>query len=640
MRSWLLRLSSVLSLLLLLMVIVPAGGAQGSRSVIWQRWDVDVTINRDGSFHVIETHVIQFIGEFRFGYRAIPLARTEGITLTRVTENGRPLTRGSLSGMPGTYVSSTNEDNELEITYYFSTPAINEIRTFTIEYDVQGAIRYYEDGDEFDWYAIAPERGWPVLSSTITVRLPEGAAPLLAQSIPDDLVVSVDEDAGVITWQTTRRLGPNESVEVGVKFEHGVLTGSAPAWQAGFDARNHYVQTVKPLVDLGVGALGVLLLILGPAGVYYLWSSRGRDPKIGPVPEYLSEPPSDLPPGVVGTLVDERADLQDIMATLVDLARRGYLIMEETQESGFLGTKSRSFIFHRTDKDVAGLREYEKFLLRKLFGRKSSRSLDTLRYKFYTAIPKLQKMLYQEVVREGFFRDDPDSVRKRWGGIGVFLMALAVALGVLSGILMELVSSLFCMAGALGIIGLALLIAAPRMPAKTRKGAEEAAKWKAFRTYLKRIRQYTDLESATDQFERYLPYAIAFGIEKAWIRTFSRIPTTPMPVWYRPWGYAYAGSPGGRITGLQHPAPGRPDIESQLARPEGIGSIQSLSDGMAAGLQNMSDGLVSLLNKASTTFTSHPQTSGTGGWSRGGGGGWSGGGFGGGGGGGGAAGFG
>src|SRR5699024_8704865 len=71
-----------------------------------------------------------------------------------------------------------------------------------------------------------------------------------------------------------------------------------------------------------------------------------------------------------------------------------------------------------------------------------------------------------------------------------------------------------------------------RMPRKTRHGAEAAARWRAFRTYLADIRKYEKLETATELFDRYLAYAVAFGLEQRWVREFERA-GAPVPGWYR-----------------------------------------------------------------------------------------------------------
>ena len=66
----------------------------------------------------------------------------------------------------------------------------------------------------------------------------------------------------------------------------------------------------------------------------------------------------------------------------------------------------------------------------------------------------------------------------------------------------------------LGLTGLAMLLVANYMPAKTQGGSQEAAKWRAFRNYLKNINRYTDIQQAGDQFEKYIGYAVAFGFRE------------------------------------------------------------------------------------------------------------------------------
>ena len=60
----------------------------------------------------------------------------------------------------------------------------------------------------------------------------------------------------------------------------------------------------------------------------YLWWTRGRDPARGAIAVQY-EPPDKLTPGECGTLVDDEAAMRDITATLVDLAVKGYLTIEQ-----------------------------------------------------------------------------------------------------------------------------------------------------------------------------------------------------------------------------------------------------------------------------------------------------------------------
>ncbi len=183
------------------------------------------------------------------------------------------------------------------------------------------------------------------------------------------------------------------------------------------------------------------------------------------------------------------------------------------------------------------------------------------------------------------------------------------------------------------IVMVALLIAGRAMPRKTEKGAEEAARWLAFRRYLQTIEEHADLEVVKDKFEAYLPYAVAFGMERRLISQFAAV-DAPAPMWWGPVFVPGYGYPGGHTIGTGTGQAGGPP--GPLADAKGGPSLSDMSGSMGTSLASMSAGLGAMLSSAGTVLTSTPPSS-----SSGGGGGFSGGGFsGGGGGGGGSRGFG
>jgi uncharacterized membrane protein YgcG len=626
-------LTAFFTTLLCLAGLPPVEGQ--ARSVFWKRWDIqidklDVTQNR---FSVTESYEIDFSGTFYFGLRVIPLTNIENIGGVEVLEGDQPL-RASCSEQAGTYCVE-NTDEGLSITYFFTQSITNGSQTFTIKYVVNGALRVYPDGDQLWWIAIPSDHyGFSIGRSMITVQMPqslaprEGVDPVETYGTPG----TVDVRGTTITATASRQIVGEESFEIRVQYPH-TPSARVPAWQTTFDKQRAYEETVGPIVTIGLIAVSLLLLVGGVLGVYGLWYTRGRDPLVGPVPAYLSEPPTNLRPALVGTLLDEKADLRDVISTIVDLAQRGYIVIEETQVEGIFGIgRSSNFIFKRTDKPLADLREFENRVMSALFkgGSLMERSLDSMRYVFYALVPQLQHSLYNTVVEDGFFVSSPQSTRAMWSGLGVALLVIAFIALFVSGSLAEQIGEvLFCVPGSLGIVGFLALIAGQHMPAKTRKGAEDAAKWRAFREYLENLDKYADVEEAAKYFEAYLPYAIAFGLDRAWVRRFSKVFTVPIPGWYYP---VYLGGPyqGGYTPGTplyQRPMSGGID-PGDLAHAGDSGfTLDGVSRRMVGGLENISSGLTNMLDSASRAMTSRPQQSGgSGRWSSGGRS-WSGGGF-------------
>jgi uncharacterized membrane protein len=596
-----------------LALAVPTGAQ--TKSLYWKRFDVDVNVLPDGDIRVIETQEITFLGgPFHYGFAVIPADRLDDIKNVEVWEGDRQYQQ---SGSQNEYTFQTEwEDGDLVVEWYFPYTS-DSSHTFEFRYTVEGAVRRYEEGDEVQWMAVPGDHDYPIRNARVTVQLPEGVT-INAKDGGDGYVAAADgvsaevqvgPDRRTMTAVATEALEPGEFLAVGVKFTSGVIGGEKPSWQAAHDRRANWDNTWKPVGNLILGVLGLLMLIAVPLSVYLLWYSRGRDPHVELVADYLPEPPSDAPPGVAGTLVDEKADLQDIVATLIDLARRGYLTMREDAKMSFAGlTFGQDFVFERTDKDWGGLRDYEVTLLRKLFGGSQSKRMSELKNKFYSALPKIRDGLYDSMVEAGYFRARPDKTRQRYTILAIFVGIVAIGVGIaMTALWVEWITTIWCPAAGLLVGAVALLIAGQAMPAKTQKGAEAAGRWRAFKRYLQEIERYTDLETATELFERYLPYAIAFNLERTWVRKFARVKTTPIPGWFYPYGMPHHRRGSGTFSPTSSGEGG--------ARP----SVQDMSDGLAGGLQGMSDSLVGMFNSVGKTFTSAPSSSGSGGGFSGGG---------------------
>ena len=414
----------------LLSAVIPAHAQ--SKTLVWDRYDVSLTILPNGDLHVVEHQQIKFTaGTFTYGYAEIPLGRTEGITNVSISEpGGQTYTSTSYSGTPYTFTANQSGDN-LEIRWYFP-PVSNATRAYDLSYTVHGAIRIYNSGDKLQWIAIDNQRDFPIEAASVTVGLPPNAKFISIDSAGVAEHWAQNSQGTSVTYVADHSMSPSDTFEIGVEFTHGIVPAKPPAWQAQFDQAQYYDTYVRPGLNLLVGVLAVLLALGGPLGVYLLWYTRGRDPNVQDVPEYISEPPSDLPPGVLGTLIDERADMQDVVASIVDLARRGFLTIEETENTGLFGLGSKDFVFQNKHTDRSALNDFEKRILDGIFpGNRGERNLSDLKNNFYTNLPGIQKDLYNQLVKHGYFRTSPQATRRVWIGIGIVVLVLAFGSGFL-----------------------------------------------------------------------------------------------------------------------------------------------------------------------------------------------------------------
>ena len=562
------------SLLILILILAFGGAARAQdKTLYWQRYDVDLAPQKNGDLHVEETQELVFTnGTFRYGQRAIPQNRLGEIKNIQVRELDGPVYENAETDAPYTY-RIFQEGGETKIRYNFP-PSSDSRRTIVIDYDVTDALRYYpENGvDQLYWKAVPAGNPFPTQSSTITLHAPDPATFTNYGIYGGKAKADFQPGQRDATIKVQGPINSGQEVEVVAEWQHGVVAGQPPAWQRELDqqaaakkAQDVFQQRWGPVFGLGFLSLAGLLIIGGPVLLYLWWYRKGRDPAVGLVADYLPEPPSDLPAGMVGTLIDESADMQDILATVLDLARRGALTIKETQEPGFLGIGTISdFVYRRDLRFSETLRPYEDTLLDNMFKSGKEVKLSDLKNKFYTAVPTIRKQLYQAVVDEGYLAGNPETVRTTYGCLGGAALVAALIGGFFFAVMLAQFSGFaFCVPLSLAVIAIGVIILARFMPRRTKNGSEEVARWRAFKRYLQNLEKYTKVEEATEIFERYLPYAVAFGLEQSFIRKFEKVDAPP-PTWWIPYEMSrpYHGGGGGGIGGRRTRArPRRTDAE-------------------------------------------------------------------------------
>ncbi len=424
---------------------IPAVVAQSDgRAVRALRYDAELAVQQGGDLLVRETQEIAFSGgPFQRGFRRIPLQRVEGVGEVRVEElapSGRAFRPGQ--DVPYTFALSGQtagggpRSGDLLIEWWFP-PTTSASRTFVISYRAMGVVRFYEGGDQVRWQVLGTDRPYPIQRSTVTLRLPAEvnvpAGSWLTDLYPGRYLRDTATAGGTVTWQAGD-IPPNQAFEVRAQWPHGLVSGSAPAWQAAADAADWRHENLRPVLTLAAGAAGVLIPLFGGLGLLLIWYTRGRDPRIGQVPRELDSPPSDLPPALVGTVVDEHADAQDVVATVLDLAARGLITIREVPRAGMAPMVGGGRDFELQLLQERGtldgeIRPFERRVLDSFFTRGARLRLSELGGWFQRAVPGLQEILHREVVDAGLFVGDPDRVRQRYRRLGTLVVLAGSVLG-------------------------------------------------------------------------------------------------------------------------------------------------------------------------------------------------------------------
>lgn len=272
------------------------------------------------------------------------------------------------------------------------------------------------------------------------------------------------------------------------------------------------------------------VLVFGALLISYLiYRRKGRDKNKAKTIIPLFEPPKGVHPYLLGSLKDEKVDKVDITGSMIDLAYRGYFKIKELSKG-----KNYKLIKKKDYSNDQELTENEKYLLESLFNGKEEVETKNLASTFPLKFLKLQSKVYDELVSRGYFEVSPEKTRGLYVGVGITTMFMGGAIFFfLLLIFSDLIGYPFFFTPALGLmtLGIGVLIIANYMPAKTSLGSEVFAEILGFKMYLHTAERFRLQKLGPDEFERYLSYAIVFGIEKEWAEKFKDI-YNRIPDWY------------------------------------------------------------------------------------------------------------
>ena len=520
---WLRRSLALVGVAVALVATSRPAAAQTGEQI--DRYAVVLDVDTDGVLHITETIDYDFGGAQRHGvFRYIPVRLPFDNKYDRIYK----LSNIKVSGSPGTPTDTdiSDEGKNKIIRIGDEARTISGRHQYRISYDVRGALNHFDDHDELYWNATA--FGWdaPMRQVEAVVRMPVAITKLACFAGPELSNLPCARFTGEGTNQATfhaAELGARSGLTVVVAVPPGVIRNVAPILDERWSIDRAFSRT--PMTVGGAGALAALLLIV----VGRLLYRQGRDRRLlieGPGEEVVGlfdkndgpvtyRPPDELRPAQVGVLIDESADPLDVTASIVDLAVRGYLKIEEIPDTGWFS--KGDWRLTRLDADDAALQPYETRLRDALFEGGDEVLLSDLKQQFYDDLKRIQDDLYDDSVTQRWFVRRPDRTRALWLGLGLlFTIAGIGAVALLAA---------FTHAGLVAIpfviAGLVVLVAHKRMPARTGTGTHTLQQVLGFRRFMTTA-QTERMEFAEEEgiFAKYLPYAIVFGVTKQWAKRF------------------------------------------------------------------------------------------------------------------------
>jgi hypothetical protein len=149
---------------LLTLFFIPSRVFSQEKSWFFDKWDVDITINKDSTFLVKEAQTFNFTGNYHWVTRT--LVKTKGIRYDDIK-----VLKVDGARLTGSQVEIT--DGNANTTIKVNFDLTNTTHTWIFEYTVIGGLGFFEGYDELYWNVVSTDRDVEIKQAQATVNLPE-----------------------------------------------------------------------------------------------------------------------------------------------------------------------------------------------------------------------------------------------------------------------------------------------------------------------------------------------------------------------------------------------------------------------------------------------------------------------------------
>lgn len=431
------------------------------------------------------------------------------------------------------------------------------IYTYTLQYRTDRQLGHFTDFDELYWNVTGNDWKFPIESASATVRLPESVPPTSLKfhgytgrlGERGSAYRSMVNQQGSLHFETTSPLGVGEGLTIALAWESGHLSPPSTSTHLLYLFRDH--------TESVFGVAGLLVIL-----IYYLitWFRVGRDPTGGTVfPQFY--PPEGISPAAARYIHKMGFDNRVFASALINLAVKGHITIDQKGKS--------EYTLHKVENEhKKTLSKGERALYKKLLGSRTSLRLNNKQHKVVSAASRALKSALGSEFHQTYFRKNTLYLIP-----GVILTLLTLGLTVvfsnnIEALIPVMMTMLFALVGggaafsmwdrgrrllvipfvlmAIVPIGVVSSIGVAQMgvvipfallvftnvlfffllKAPTRLGRETLDKLEGFALYLKtaeedRLNAGTPPEKTPELYERYLPFALALGVDQQWSEKLS-----------------------------------------------------------------------------------------------------------------------
>jgi len=528
----------LLALCLILVFSVYSPQPAEARSLQMDKLVYDAELLPDGSMLVTEHITVTFHGSYKGYFISIPQGTTP-LSEILVSENGTPyqFNPGTEYGPPGTYLTK-QEGNDLTIDW--SIDATDVQRTFDVSYRVNNLVMAHNDVAEFYRKFVGEKNQQTIGEVTVRLLLPAGAENYQPGSDiriwghgPLHGEVNFAGPREVV-WQITD-MPANEFLEGRITMPVQLFPAVPAELKTGQSALPAILAEEGQWADKAnreraMARLQIVFAILVLLGtlitLYVLWRKNGKEFKPEFQGDYYRELPADYSPAEMSVLWNwGEVKTHDITATLMDMARRRYITIEQQlyEQKRLLGTKDVTTYLltlqkELYQKDRNNLRPHERKLIDYLFTTISEDNSTLYLYDIEQFSKKRSREFYYNLWvpwKDGLFAKgesnkwfEKANSKTRWivAGVGVLFFIISVLL----------INREITIPGVSFLISAFLISIVPQtFQRRSQPANEDLTKWQAFRKFLL---HFSDMQRheipSLIIWEHYLVYAVSLGVAK------------------------------------------------------------------------------------------------------------------------------
>ena len=479
----------------------------------------EMNLSKQGLLDVNETIDMDFAQSPRHGiYRFIPIRFHRGAGT--YTTYLRLLSVTDANGHPYKYKRS-DIGSDVTVQIGDSKTLVTGHQIYKLHYEVAKAINFFDKAPELYWNVTGDQSQFSIESATAIISLPmtstvQAQAKAFVGPPGSTKTIGVTGSGNTFT-AVSGRLAPGDGLTVAIRMPVGTVVLPTVSQEIVWFIQDWYEAFLLPLATMAM--------------LWIYWVFFGKDKGSGKAVGVEWEPPKDLTPAEVGTLIDEKCDMPDITSTIVDLAARGYIKIKQVPYDGILMMSKKDYHFTELTPpaDAAPLKLHESLMINALFGYLyKENSLSSLKGKFYPYIAEIKQAVYNSLLTKKYFARDPNTDRSTFITFGMVILIAGICFIIFGGNDMR--------ASAVGFVlsGIVVALASNAMPARTALGSESLNQCLAFQRFVKAAEKKRIEVLAKDDptiFGRLLPYAMVLGCADQWSSAFKDLMDTP-PDWY------------------------------------------------------------------------------------------------------------